>query len=84
MPPMLQYLSIGYGMGTLRVSIYLSPFPARNIEYGICPLRVSIFLSAPAAADIAPRPRLSILLSNPEILISYASVSVHSLLHPQI
>ena len=61
-----------------HVSIYLSPFPARNIGYGICPLRGSIYLSAPTAADIgqnpiiwdfAPCPCLSIHFSNPEIWI---------------
>ena len=35
-----------------HVSIYLSPFPARNIGYGIRPLRGSIYLSTPTAADI--------------------------------
>ena len=64
-----------------RVSICLSPFPARNIEYGICPLCVSIYLCR--IWDIAPRPCLSIPLSNPEILISYASVSIHPSLQPQ-
>ena len=79
MSPTRQYLStrpvsapsaadIGYGniYGILpHVSIYLSPFPAPNMEYGICPLRVCIYLSAPSAADIGYGilPHVSIYLS---------------------
>ena len=60
-----QYLSIPPSSQKYRiwdmphVSIYLSPFPARNIGYGYAPyarnidlLGVSIYLSAPSAADI--------------------------------
>ena len=61
MLPTRQYLSIRPFSRRYRtweywmlphVSIYLSPFPARNMGYGICPLRGSIHLSAPAARDL--------------------------------
>ena len=57
-----------------HVSIYLAPFPARNIGYGICPLRGSIFPIRPYGRrhriwDFAPCPCLSIHFSNPEIWI---------------
>ena len=86
----------GIGCGILpHISIYLSPFPARNIGYGICPLRVSIYLSAPSAADIrygnigyCPTSVSTSPPFQPEIqdmgYAPYASVSTYSPLQPQI
>ena len=90
-----QYLSIlpcsrRYRIWDIAPRQYLF-FPLSSPKYRIWdmpPARQYLFIRPCSRRyriwDIAPRPCLSILLSNPEILISYASVSVHSLLHPQI